>query len=293
MCSSEHLLNSSSPGGGILSPVRSINPHFYKWKKIHIHYCSGDNYVGNATRTAGDMFYHVRGRVILHAVYRHLIKTMALSKADNVLLVGTSSGAFGVLSTCDELQNLVDARVKCVVDSAAIFLHAEFSSNECRNQRQSSLNTQQQFWNSKYMGSLYDREWWREIQAPLYLTYNKWDRYTTILHCLQDNAGVAEKTRFSNIFLDRTLAMERINPKFGLFVPGCVGHELLYDTKYCKIEVGREKKKLLDNLLEWIKYINGELLNYIHVWDDCNLIGNKRQCNPMCPEIINVSTVHL
>ncbi|XP_068317893.1 pectin acetylesterase 5-like [Pyrus communis] len=108
---------------GILSPYPDHNPGFFNWNRVRIQYCDGAFIAGhpdNELKNGTELFF--RGQLIWEAIMDELL-SFGLSKAEQALLSGCSSGGLAALIHCDEFQHLLpkDATVKCLGD-AGFFL---------------------------------------------------------------------------------------------------------------------------------------------------------------------------
>ncbi|TQE02830.1 hypothetical protein C1H46_011559 [Malus baccata] len=108
---------------GILSPYPDHNPGFFNWNRVRIQYCDGAFIAGhpdNELKNGTELFF--RGRLIWEAIMDEL-SSFGLSKAEQALLSGCSSGGLAALIHCDEFRHLLpkDATVKCLGD-ASFFL---------------------------------------------------------------------------------------------------------------------------------------------------------------------------
>jgi len=102
------------------------NPAFHNFQKVFARYCSSDAHSGtrNATDTAG---YYFHGKYIIEALLNDIIANKPNIKTmKQVVLMGTSAGAFGVVSNCDlvaekfrEVNKNLD--VRCIADGGDFY----------------------------------------------------------------------------------------------------------------------------------------------------------------------------
>ena len=89
--------------------------------KSHVSLCS-DVYSGtrNASAGTGNLIFH--GKYIVMAIIQDLIDNTWITQAEEVVLIGLSTGAIGTESNCDMLADMLhrynsDIKVKCISDS--------------------------------------------------------------------------------------------------------------------------------------------------------------------------------
>lgn len=96
------------PYRGIKSADPLENPDLYDANLVQIHYCSSDQWSGDAPAAAGAPIdemehWHFRGRAIVAAVLEDLA-AQGLASAREVLLSGSSAGGMGVASLADDVR---------------------------------------------------------------------------------------------------------------------------------------------------------------------------------------------
>lgn len=99
----------SEPYRGIKSTDPVENPDLYDANLVQVHYCSSDQWSGDAPATPGapleDMeHWHFRGRAIVAAVLEDLA-AQGLASAREVLFSGSSAGGMGVASLADDVRD--------------------------------------------------------------------------------------------------------------------------------------------------------------------------------------------
>jgi O-palmitoleoyl-L-serine hydrolase len=109
--------------GGLLSSQSSENPDFGSFTRVLVHYCSSDAYAGDTERTVAGRTLQFRGHRIVDAVIedlmdRSVVGTPTLREATDVIVAGSSAGAFGVHNNVDRIaERLSWAKVKGIADS--------------------------------------------------------------------------------------------------------------------------------------------------------------------------------
>lgn len=95
----------------------------YDSYKVYVPYCTSDLYTGrqDASEATGGWTFH--GRIVLMAVINDLLKHLGPSAGlGQVLLMGSSAGAFGVAFNCDDVAERIvsehpEADVRCLMDA--------------------------------------------------------------------------------------------------------------------------------------------------------------------------------
>jgi len=111
-------------GKGIVSTSPEINPDFYNFNHVIVHYCSSDAYAGDRAASAETGGYHFRGNKIVTAVIaslqdRDLIPSPNLQDATDMLFSGVSAGGAGVVLNLDRVAEQVpDIPVRGLSDGA-------------------------------------------------------------------------------------------------------------------------------------------------------------------------------
>ena len=118
--------------------------------------------------------------------------------------------------------------------------------------------------------------WWKTFPLPLFLGEQLFDDYAFLYFCMDRNNAehlklYAEGMRkVTNDLLDEA-------PHVGLFLPGCYGHDLLFEDHYFfNVRVGANKQRYIDTLGNWL---SGQ--GDIHAWDDCTT-RTAKECNSGC-----------
>lgn len=111
---------------GLTSNVVADNPDFARFNHVLVHYCSSDAYAGDAERTVDGRTLQFRGHRIVDAIVldlmdKSVVGSPTLKDATDVLIAGSSAGAFGVQNNLDRLAaKLSWATVKGIGDSGWI-----------------------------------------------------------------------------------------------------------------------------------------------------------------------------
>ncbi|CAE8715037.1 unnamed protein product [Polarella glacialis] len=100
---------------GIMSDNCTTNPDFCNFNRVHLTYCDGNSFSGNADQPlvvkgldGKDKPLYFRGRRILDAVLETLF-TMGLNKAERVLLTGCSAGGLAAFLHTDYVHTQLKA----------------------------------------------------------------------------------------------------------------------------------------------------------------------------------------
>ncbi|WJX37579.1 [Wnt protein] O-palmitoleoyl-L-serine hydrolase [Trifolium repens] len=106
---------------GMTSNERSLNPYFYNWNRVYVHYCDGSSFTGNNFDPVHKL--HYKGAKIFNVVVKDLL-AKGMKNASNALLSGCSAGGLAAILNCDKFRSLLSTstRVKCVSD-AGYFPH--------------------------------------------------------------------------------------------------------------------------------------------------------------------------
>jgi hypothetical protein len=108
---------------GLFSDDERENPDFARFTVAVIHYCSSDAFAGDTERRIDGRMFQFRGHRIVDAVVedlqdRSVVGSPTLREATEVIIAGSSAGAWGAGNNVDRLAaRLKWARVKCILDS--------------------------------------------------------------------------------------------------------------------------------------------------------------------------------
>ncbi|CAH9104721.1 unnamed protein product [Cuscuta europaea] len=103
--------------------VHANDSYFFNWNRVVVRYCDGGSFAGDADKPDPVTKLYYRGARIFNAVVKELM-AKGMRGAQNVLLVGGSSGGLGVMIHCDRFRGQFSksVRVKCVADGS-LFIH--------------------------------------------------------------------------------------------------------------------------------------------------------------------------
>ena len=99
------------------------NPPFHDFGKVYVHYCSSDVWSGTRSATSDTGGYYFHGKHIVEAVVKDIIKNKPnMESVKQVVLMGTSAGAFGTNLNCDFVADMLHEAnpsldVRCIADS--------------------------------------------------------------------------------------------------------------------------------------------------------------------------------
>ena len=109
-------------GSGIFSSHKYNNPDFYSYNQVLIHYCSSDFWRGTGeqksidTRTGEKWWFS--GQKIVQATLKELERSFGFNAATNVILTGTSAGAFGATMNANMIRDLYPTKdVTLLIDA--------------------------------------------------------------------------------------------------------------------------------------------------------------------------------
>ena len=106
--------------GGLMSSDPAINPDFYTWNKVFMHYCDGSSFGGGRADPIavsrggkpGDLW--LRGRNNFDALVSHFSTTLGMDNATDVILSGGSAGGLAVFYNLDHFATLLPPSVRLV-----------------------------------------------------------------------------------------------------------------------------------------------------------------------------------
>lgn len=119
---------------GIKAPEPANNPDFYDANLVNLTYCSSDAWTGDRAGDSGKPItdvarWHFRGRKIIEAVLADL-QAQGLSSAEEVFVMGSSAGGFGVTNNADDIRTMVPATARYVtmIDAGFFIDYPAFDS---------------------------------------------------------------------------------------------------------------------------------------------------------------------
>ncbi|KAL1552653.1 [Wnt protein] O-palmitoleoyl-L-serine hydrolase [Salvia divinorum] len=247
--------------GGILSPNSGINPDFYNWNRVHVHYCDGSSFIGDTSVTNMGSHLQLRGSRIFSAIINELLEK-GVKTAKNALLVGGSAGGLAAILNCDRFRASLPnnaSRIKCVSD-AGFFIRA--IKAPYAGQRERRFNSVVRFHNltnflpkscTSRMESglcLFPENLIDDIQTPLFLINSVYDTIQIERNLkpekLRDVEGWKSCTRnlskctyhhrkliqdFGMAFRE-TLMNIGDNPSRGLFINACYAHTFVESNEF-------------------------------------------------------------
>ena len=110
----------TSSMGGIMSGDCTVNPDYCNFNRVHMAYCDGNSFAGDATdpiSVNGEEIYF-RGRRIIDAVIQTLTEKYDFGSATEVLLTGCSAGGLATYLHTDYVQTLMPSGVTKYAASA-------------------------------------------------------------------------------------------------------------------------------------------------------------------------------
>jgi len=121
---------------GIWSSNQEENPAFYDYNKIYVPYCSSDVWTGAGAQLSDSRNFTFHGHYIVEAVVEDILKEWNIQQLQQLVLIGTSAGAFGVGHNCDRVadrlhQDLPSLDVRCIADSGDFFPLLSKNPDEC------------------------------------------------------------------------------------------------------------------------------------------------------------------
>ena len=103
------------------------NPPFHNFGRVYLHYCSSDVYSGTRNASADTNSYYFYGKHIIEALLEDILKSKPnVENMNQLVLIGTSAGAFGVALNCDFVAEKFhavnkDLDVRCIADSGDFY----------------------------------------------------------------------------------------------------------------------------------------------------------------------------
>jgi len=111
-----------------MSPSEAANPMMHNWNTVHVRYCDGSSYAGDATVVHEGEVLYFRGRANRDSTILSLLTEHGMATASEVVISGCSAGALGVYLGLDHMAALVKAanpatRVRGLADSGFFLDH--------------------------------------------------------------------------------------------------------------------------------------------------------------------------
>lgn len=130
--------SSSADIGGVMAQDPAVNPDFYTWNKVFLHYCDGSSFGGGrdepiavSTHDGKPAQMWMRGRNNFNALIAYLQDTIGMANATEVILSGGSAGGLAVFYNVDHLATLLPEGVRLTAfPDAGFFLDAVDTTGE-------------------------------------------------------------------------------------------------------------------------------------------------------------------
>lgn len=153
-------MNPTMNVGGLLSSDSAINPRFFNWTLVFLHYCDGSSHTSNATLPYIDSNNNsiwFRGRPNLATQFAYL-STLGLKSASDVVYTGGSAGGMSVFLSLDYVRSLLPMSVKLYgAPDAGFFIDGPTWNNSTQFNFRAEFVRADLFWNSTGSGSLNSR----------------------------------------------------------------------------------------------------------------------------------------
>jgi len=273
---------------GVWSREKQNNP-FAEYFKIYLPSCTLDDFSGARGplfgSQGGKIFFH--GRHIFSSLLRDLVAKYGIDQADNIVLIGSGSGARGVGHSCDYLAEAIatvneNASVKCVLDSPDLipyWLNDDIAQQRCEESGQEAFidEATKDLWgrtddescvrelenelndtllaNSCGMFSQY----WKHVQTPMFIISSQWNEPE--FNRITCNVSKDDEDYFTYSTLWRQGVMTMIQvmsleqPANGWFIPNCQDQTLFFADESI------EQRKNVQIPL----FVTGEDLNVLQV----------------------------
>eukprot|EP00095_Tigriopus_kingsejongensis_P001054 maker-scaffold631_size122145-snap-gene-0.37 protein:Tk01054 transcript:maker-scaffold631_size122145-snap-gene-0.37-mRNA-1 annotation:"hypothetical protein CAPTEDRAFT_219523" len=244
---------------GIWSQETRNNP-FATHFKVLLPSCSSDEFGGTRGRSdeTGGMIFH--GRHIFSSLLRDLVAKHGMGQAQEVVLVGSGSGARGVGRNCDFLADAIKTvnqktEVKCVLDGVDLVPYWVHDDN-CqhaherpevqkylwgRQDDESCIQKHEDRVNSTELASIcgtFSRSW-KHVETPLFLTSNQLDSQEFKDQTCNLASDAEDFREFSIGWRQGMMAMAEAlslaKPQNGWFIPNCDDMGALLDAEHASM----------------------------------------------------------
>jgi len=239
---------------GLWSRERNNSP-FADYFKVYLPSCTLDDFSGARGplfgSNGGQIFFH--GRHIFSSLLRDLVAKYGIDQAENVVLVGSGSGARGVGHSCDYLSEAIAtvneaASVKCVLDGPDLipyWLNDDVAKDRCDTMEEDAFieETTKELWGRTDDEScvrelenevnettlavtcgMFSR-YWKHIQTPMFIIASQWnqpdfDRITCdVAENDDDFSTYASAWRHGITTMIQVMSLQQ--PANGWFIPNC------------------------------------------------------------------------
>jgi hypothetical protein len=135
-------------GPGIFSSQKSINPDFYSYNHVLVHYCSSDFWRGQGVQkvinpTTNEKWWF-SGQRIVEAVVKDLETKHGFKNASNIILSGTSAGAIGITMNTNMIKDIYPTKdIVTIIDAAWANAFNRFDANSPGGYNESSIDDPQ------------------------------------------------------------------------------------------------------------------------------------------------------
>lgn len=292
---------------GYFDNDEKINPFFWNWNKVYMTYCDGTLFQGYREEPIefnGSQLYF-RGYNNTIALLDFLKKNMKLFEAEEVIVIGVSSGAQAVLIWINYIKAYLPSSVKVKGISDAGFFMDNVNQNSLCHLFRSHMMVIANFTNSsnldlfqgckhrnnskKFYKCLIPQYFMKDINADMFIinSQNDFEVLRTVygLHCLDYginncNEDVNNKiVKFRQKFLKTAFALKKKKPTWGFWLRRCIEHYYMNSIAWignltAYSAESDENKNIRETLYEW--YGNGHSPSFIDLknWqDDCPVKG--------------------
>jgi len=301
---------------GLWSRETANNP-FANYFKVYVPSCSLDDFSGARGPLRGSngnqIYFH--GRHIFSSLLRDLVANYGIDQAENIVLVGSGSGARGVGHGCDYLADAITnvnekAEIRCVLDGPDLlpyWVHDSIAEERCEEDNTEAFfeETTKLLWgrtdDESCVRTLESQDanettvaetcgifsrYWRHVKTPLFVInsqYNQKDfERITCNVSTEDQDFPAYRTAWKQGITSLIEAMSIDQPANGWFIPNCQDETLFFSAQ--AIEVRKS--------LQIPLFVSGEEMNVLQVlnnWlvkpitdDEYQAIDQFGPANPIC-----------
>jgi len=246
---------------GVWSREQQNNP-FAEYFKIYLPSCTLDDFSGARGplfgSQGGKIFFH--GRHIFSSLLRDLVAKYGIDQAENVVLVGSGSGARGVGHSCDYLAEAIatvneNASVKCVLDSPDLtpyWLNDEIAQKRCnetgdeafideatkdlwgRTDDESCVRQLENEVNDSTLAASCGMfsQYWKHVKTPMFIISSQWNQFDfNRVTCHVDEEDEDYFT-YSTLWRQGVMTMIQVmsleQPANGWFIPNCQDDTLFF-----------------------------------------------------------------
>lgn len=252
--------------GGVMSQDASLNPDFYTWNKVFIHYCDGASFGGAAsdpvavsTRQGQPGSMWLRGRAVFDAMISYLQLNLGMGNATEVILSGGSAGGLAVFYNLDHLSTLLPEGVRLTgFPDAGFFLDGADAADGVHKYRNSFIGADP-VWNvtggggtnTKCLADQKAGEEWKclmapylakYIETPMFVMNSAYDAWqmgnilgTPCLPAPNRSPCTANQNATLRAYRDKFVSDVGVvtagKPRNGVYIDGCYVHE--QNVNYC------------------------------------------------------------